>query len=131
MMTLQPILLWSALVPLATNDTSQGSGWTHMLLFIGLMFFIMYFLMIRPQRRRQTARMEMLGALRKNDRVVTTGGVIGRITHVRDREVVVKVKDSDVKLTFSKSGIAHCLTAEEDETSGEPRDSKESKDSTD
>ena len=62
----------------------------------------------------------------KSDRVVTTGGIIGTITHVRDREVVVKVKDSDVKLTFSKSGIAHCLTAEEGEAPGDPRDSRES-----
>jgi len=88
-----------------------GSPLMHSLMFIGLMFFVLYFLMIRPQRKRQRQRMEMLEAVRKGDRVITTGGIHGTITLVRDREVVVKV-DDNVKLTLSRNGIAQIIPRE-------------------
>jgi len=84
------------------------------LLFIGVMFFILYFLMIRPQRKRQREQAHMLEALKKGDRVVTRGGIHGIVTLVRDRDVVVKV-DDDVKLTFSKSAVSAVVPPEGEE----------------
>jgi preprotein translocase subunit YajC len=81
------------------------------LIFILVMFFILYFLMIRPQRKRQRERLDMLGALRKGDRVITRGGIHGLITLVRDHDVVLKV-DDNVKLTVSKAGIARLVSPE-------------------
>jgi len=100
--------VWTSLFPLAAEPAKKappGNPMMQSLLFIFVMFFILYFLMIRPQRKRQRERVEMLEALNKGDHVVTTGGIRGVITLVRDREIVVKV-DDNVKLTLVKSGIA-------------------------
>jgi preprotein translocase subunit YajC len=112
-MTYYLTMAWVYLGPLAaeapTKKTTSGSPMTQSLIFIFVMFFILYFLMIRPQRKRQRERANMLGALSKGNHVVTTGGIRGVITLVRDHEVVVKV-DDNVKLTLVKSGIARVLS---------------------
>ena len=100
--------IWANIVPIAAAAPKKppaGNPMMQSLLFIFVMFFILYFLMIRPQRKRQRERMEMLDALKKGDHVVTTGGIKGVVTVVRDREVVVKV-DDNCKLTFVRSGVA-------------------------
>ncbi len=75
------------------------------------MFAIIYFLMIRPQSRERKKRTEMLGLLKKNDRVVTIGGIMGTVTSVRDDEVTLKVDESsNTKITFSKAAIQRVLT---------------------
>src|SRR3954465_15459786 len=58
--------------------------------------FVFYFLLIRPQRREQRARQEMISTLKKNDRVVTTGGIYGVVTNVRPEadEVSIKVDEA-------------------------------------
>ena len=106
--------LWASIVPLAAaapKKAPSGSPMMQSLLFIFVMFFILYFLMIRPQRKRQRERVEMLEAIKKGDHVVTTGGIKGVVTLVRDREVVVKV-DDNVKLTLVKSGVARVAEPE-------------------
>jgi len=114
-----PADLVTELLPLAAAATKKGNDapgpqWMQPLLFIGVMFFILYILMIHPQRKRQKQRVEMLEALKKGDSVLTRGGIYGTITHVRaDSKVVVKV-DDDVKLTLSKAGIARVLTSEDE-----------------
>jgi preprotein translocase subunit YajC len=94
------------------------------ILFLFVMFFIFYLLLIRPQRRRQRERVEMLESLKKGDHVITTGGIHGVITLVRDRDVKVRVAD-DCELTFSKTGIARILPPEgedaKDDKSKDPR----------
>ena len=100
--------LWASIVPIAEAAPKKAPGGNPMmqsLLFIFVMFFILYFLMIRPQRKRQRERVEMLDAVKKGDHVVTTGGIKGVVTLVRDREVIVKV-DDNCKLTLVKSGVA-------------------------
>lgn len=60
-----------------------------------LIFVIMYFLIIRPQRQRMKAHQAMVSALKRNDTVVTSGGLIGKITKVlNDAEVEVKFGDN-------------------------------------
>jgi preprotein translocase subunit YajC len=70
-----------------------------------LMFVIFYFLLIRPQQKRQQELEKMLGELKKGDKVVTTGGLIGTIVGVKEKEVVVKVGDDGVKLELLRSAI--------------------------
>jgi preprotein translocase subunit YajC len=108
--------LWATMAPLAAApaEESQGPGILGMLMPLIIMFAIIYFLVIMPQRKRQRQRAEMLSELHKNDRVVTVGGIHGVITHVREREVVVKV-DDNTKLTLNRSGIAHIKRDENDE----------------
>jgi preprotein translocase subunit YajC len=99
--------------PILAEDTAQGPSLFQALIPFILIFFVFYILIILPQNKRRRRRMEMLSAVRKGDRVITTGGIHGLVTLVRDNDVVVKV-DDDVKITFQKSGIAHVLGGEGD-----------------
>jgi preprotein translocase subunit YajC len=74
-----------------------------------LIFVIMYFLLIRPQQTQQKRMQERLKALKKGDRVVTSGGILGTVVGVDDAKVVLKVSD-DVKLEFLKSAVVSVVT---------------------
>jgi preprotein translocase subunit YajC len=56
-----------------------------------LIFIIFYFLLIRPQQRRMKQHQEMIGAVKRNDMVVTSGGILGKVTKVDDAEVEVEI----------------------------------------
>lgn len=71
-----------------------------------LMFVVFYFLLIRPQQKRQREVADMLKNLKKGDRIVTTGGVIGTIHTLQDDYVVLKVGDQDTKIEILRSAIA-------------------------
>jgi preprotein translocase subunit YajC len=88
---------------LATNTSGGSSLWVTLAPFV-LMFAIFYFLLIRPQQRKQRERGSMLKALSKGDKVVTIGGMHGTIEQISDDTVVLKVNDS-TKLTFDRSAI--------------------------
>ncbi len=60
---------------------------------MGLMFLVFYFLLIRPQQKRQRQHQEMLKALDKGDMVITRGGVIGKITGATDRVLTIEVHE--------------------------------------
>ena len=64
------------------------------IVFLGLMFAAMYFLMIAPQRKKQKEHEKMLAALASGDEVITTGGVYGTITNVKDDRFVVRIADN-------------------------------------
>jgi len=75
------------------------------LLPIILMIGIFYFLLIRPQQRKQKEHRQMLDSVRKGDRIVTTGGLLGVVTGVRDDRVTVKIADN-VRVHVLKSAIS-------------------------
>ncbi len=86
-----------------------GLGLTNLLPLI-LIFVIMYFLLIRPQQKKVKEHKAMVTALKKGDTVVTQGGVIGRITKVRDNENEVEVEiSSDVIVKVVKSTISQVI----------------------
>ncbi len=96
---------------------SGGSGQVvTMLVTFGLIIVIFYFLIIRPQRKKQKDTQSMLASLRKGDRVATVGGIRGLVTAVKDQTVTVKVDDS-TKIEFSKSAIASVLERKESKES--------------
>ena len=72
-----------------------------------LMFVIFYFLLIRPQQKKQKDHEVMLKGLKKGDRVVTSGGIIGNVIGVDENQVVLKVGEDGVKLEFERSAISH------------------------
>ena len=74
-------------------------------------FVIVYFLILRPQQQRQKQQTEMLKALKKGDRVLTTGGMYGTVVGVDDQKAVLKIAD-DIKVEFSKSSIVQVIPAE-------------------
>jgi preprotein translocase subunit YajC len=75
-----------------------------------LIIGIFYFLIIRPQNKKQKETQKMLSALKKGDRIVTIGGIHGVISTVRESSVVVKV-DDNAKVEFSRSAIATVVEA--------------------
>jgi len=71
-----------------------------------IIFVIFYFLLIRPQKRKEKEHEKMLKELNKNDEVVTTGGIHGTIVNVKDKTVVLRV-DENVKIEMEKNCVAY------------------------
>lgn len=76
-----------------------------------LIFIIMYFLLFRPQIRRQKEQARIVSALKTGDRVVTASGIHGIITNVKDTTVTVKVADN-VKLEMEKTAVTTVVKQE-------------------
>jgi preprotein translocase subunit YajC len=88
---------------------SPGGGFSMFIPFI-FIFVIMYFVMIRPQARRQKEQQKLISALKTGDRVVTSSGIHGLIANVKDSTVIVKVADN-VKIEMDKAAIANVAKA--------------------
>ena len=89
-----------------------GSGIGGFLPII-LIFGIMYFLMIRPQQKKMKEHRLMVSALRRGDQVVTQGGVIGKVTKVKDDDEVEVEISKDVKVRVVKSTVVNVLSKTE------------------
>lgn len=87
----------------AQNPPPPGGGLMQFVMLAGL-FAIMYFMLIRPQRKRQKEHQALLEALSKGDEVVMTSGMLGRIIEVGDLYVTVDV-GNDLKLKFQKAAV--------------------------
>lgn len=100
---------------LLETAAKQGNPMMQFLPLLIIMFAIMYFLIIRPQKTKEKKRLEMISNVRKHDKIVTVGGVHGVVVSVKENEVVVRVDDAkDVKLRIDKSAIT-AVTASKDE----------------
>jgi preprotein translocase subunit YajC len=82
----------------------SGSGMTVLLIQVGAIFAIFYFLIIRPQRRQRDAHEKLLASLQKGDQVVTSGGIVGEVVYLKDSEVTIK--SGEAKLVVMRSNIA-------------------------
>jgi preprotein translocase subunit YajC len=71
-----------------------------------LMFVIFYFLLIRPQQKKKKELQTIITQLKKGDKVVTTGGILGVVSSLQDDYVVLTVGSSDAKMEVLKSAIA-------------------------
>ena len=102
----------------AGANQPQAPGWGSLLLPMLAIGFLFYFLLIRPQRQEQRRRQEMLAGVKKNDRVVTVGGIYGVVTNVHREadEVTIKVDETtNTKLRVTLGSVARILG---DESSG-------------
>jgi len=89
---------------------SGGSGqMVTTFVTFGLVILIFYFLIIRPQNKKQKEAKKMLSALKKGDKVVSIGGIHGTVVSVKEQSTVVKV-DDNTKLEFSKSAISSVVS---------------------
>ncbi|MBL4598011.1 MAG: preprotein translocase subunit YajC [Rhizobiaceae bacterium] len=92
--------------PAYAQSFGGGSDLVVSLLPFILIFVIMYFLIIRPQRKAAKTREAMLGAVRRNDSIVTGGGLVGKVTKViDDNELEVEIS-KDVKVRVMRAMIA-------------------------
>jgi len=81
-----------------------GDGAIINLLFLGALFFVFYFFIIRPQSKRQKEIQHKVSEMKKGDKVVTGGGMIGVVNSIDEETVLVEI-DSGVKARFQKSSI--------------------------
>ncbi|HEV2695466.1 MAG TPA: preprotein translocase subunit YajC [Verrucomicrobiae bacterium] len=88
---------------------AQQGGLGGLLVPMGLMAVIMYFMMIRPQQKRAKEQAKLLEAIKSGDRVATASGIIGEIVTVKDKEVTLR--SSDAKLIVTKASITEILEA--------------------
>lgn len=100
-MNIQSILLFAQ--P-AANGAKGGSGYT-MLIFLGLMILVFYFFMIRPQQKKQKQVQQFRENLKKGDKVVTIGGIHGKISDVQEGTFTIEIADN-VKITIEKAAVA-------------------------
>jgi len=70
-----------------------------------LMFVIFYFLLIRPQQKRQKEQKNMISSLKKGDRIITSGGLHGRITGIDDTTLTLEIADK-VRVKVGRSSVA-------------------------
>jgi preprotein translocase subunit YajC len=92
------------LVILQSAGAGAGTGNWSFLVMMGLIFVVMYFFMIRPQQKKQKELVKFRNSLAKGDKVITAGGIYGKIVEVADNYVLVEV-DSNVKIKVDKSSI--------------------------
>src|SRR5437764_2325002 len=90
--------------------TGPGGGIGFFVPFI-FIFIIMYFVMFRPQKKRQEQQQKLVSSLKTGDRVVTNGGIHGLISNVKETTVIVKVADN-VKIEMEKSAITTVLSTQ-------------------
>ncbi len=81
-----------------------------------LLIPIFYFLMIRPQQKRQKQWQSMLSSIKSGDRITTAGGIRGIILSIKDDAVILRVAPDNIKIEVAKSAIASVTT--QDSTSG-------------
>ena len=91
-----------------TPGGSPGAGLLVQLLPFALLFGFMWLVLIRPQKKQQETHRRMLAALKKGDRVVTAGGMVGEVTEVDEDEVRVRIADK-TEAKFVKSSISRVL----------------------
>lgn len=96
---LLPLLLEAA--PAQPSPIAQFAP----LIFIGVIF---YFLLIRPQQKQRKEQQKLIESLRSGDKVVTSGGIHGLITNVKERTVLLKVADN-VKIEIDRASVASVL----------------------
>lgn len=89
---------------LATEPAAGTAGLFNMIWPFVLMFAVFYFLLIRPQQKKQKQRAAMLNQIKKGDKITTIGGLHGTVVELTDDTVVIRVNDT-TKMTFDRSAV--------------------------
>ena len=92
---------------------SEG-GFVSTIVMFGLIIGIFYFLILRPQQKRQKERQKLLDSVKKGDKIITAGGLHGLIAGVDDKTLLIQVADN-VKLKFDRSAVATIIREGEPE----------------
>ena len=95
-------------------QASGGGGFGGFLIPLGLMFAIMYFMVIMPQQRQRKITQEMLGALKTGDKIVTNGGIYGTVSGIDGDSVILKISsEPQVKIRIARAAIAQVEASED------------------
>lgn len=94
---------WPLLMAPPPADGSSPPAWVQLLPLI-ILFVLMYFVLLRPQMKRQKEHEKLISAVKTGDRVVAAGGIYGTVTNIKDQLVVLKIADN-VKIEVQRSTI--------------------------
>ncbi|MFZ1731699.1 MAG: preprotein translocase subunit YajC [Bacteroidota bacterium] len=93
------------IIAMAGQSGEAGGGQMFStLIFFALIFVIFYFMILRPQQKRAKERQALLESLKKGDKVVTSGGLHGKIVNVDEKTILLDVGDN-LKLKFDRSAV--------------------------
>lgn len=102
---------WIILAMAAPGGAGAGANQqspVFMFGWIAIMIAIFYFLMIRPQQKRAKERQKLLDAIKSGDRVVFGGGILGTVTNVKEKTILIKIADN-VKIEVSRGAVTQVL----------------------
>ncbi|MGO4538131.1 preprotein translocase subunit YajC [Paenibacillus sp. YIM B09110] len=91
-------------------DAGGGTNILGMIWPFLLMFAVFYFLLIRPQQKKQKQRSSMLNQIKKGDKITTIGGLHGTVVELTDDTVIIRVNDT-TKMTFERSAVNTIVSA--------------------
>lgn len=98
-------LLWSTAAAQAAQGAPQPGILEQIVIPFGFVFIIFYFLIIRPQSKRQKKQQEFLTALKRGDEVITASGILGKIEGITDQFVTLEVADG-VRIKMLRAQVA-------------------------
>jgi preprotein translocase subunit YajC len=91
--------------PANPDGEGGGGGGMSMLLMLGAIILVFYFFMIRPQQKKQKQMQNFREALKRGDKIITIGGIHGKITDVQDNTFIIEVEDG-TKFRIEKAAVA-------------------------
>ena len=94
---------------LQAAPAAQGGSQWSMWIMLALIFVVMWFFMIRPQRKQQKELQAFRDGLKKGDKVVTIGGIYGTVCEIKESSVLIEV-DNNVKIRVSKNALVKDFT---------------------
>ena len=97
----------------APATTPQGGDWMYYLVTFGplvLIVVLMYFIMIRPQRKKQKEEQRMRNSIRVGDEITTIGGICGRVVNIKEDALVIETGADRNKMTIKKWALQSCET---------------------
>ena len=100
-------------IPMADATVSAG-GTMYTFVFMIIMLVVLYFIMIRPQRKKEKADAEMRKNVQIGDEIETVGGIVGIVTKIEENTVVIETSSDRCKMRIKKWAIATNVTANED-----------------
>jgi preprotein translocase subunit YajC len=92
-------------------EGGAGGGPLSMMMMFALIFGVFYFLVIMPAKKQQKKKEAMIGALKKGDKVVTSGGIYGTVAAVEDETLLLKIAEN-TKIRIAKSAIGGPIGAD-------------------
>lgn len=98
----------------ASVNAQAGGGALYTFGFMIIMLVVLYFIMIRPQRKKEKADAEMRKNVQVGDEIETIGGIVGIITKVEDQTVVIETSSDRCKMRIKKWAIAQNVSANEE-----------------
>ena len=99
----------------AANDAAQaqaGGGWVS-IVFLVVMIAVMYFVMIRPQRKRQKEEQEMRNAVEVGDEITTIGGICGKVVIVKEQHLIIETGADRNRMQITRWAVQQNVTATE------------------